>query len=119
MAGLRKVWQTKSISNVNIKKSEAKTIFKDQKVDDGMVEFVSFKNELRLALERIFRSGEKVFQGSGPFEVRMKEPKKDEVTHMEIDGESMKFVNLKSITISKTDRISDHKLRIMLGTKEN
>ena len=82
MAGLRKVWQTKSISNVNIQKSEAKSIFKDQKVDDGMVEFVSFKNELRLALERIFRSGEKVFQGSGPFEIKMKEPKKEEITHM-------------------------------------
>lgn len=44
MAGLRKVWRTNKISNVNIDKSKAKEIFKEQKVDDGMVEFVSFKN---------------------------------------------------------------------------
>ena len=119
MSGLRNVWETKSVSNVNINKSEAKSMFREQKVDDGMVEFVSFKNELRLALERLLRAGGKVFQGSGPFEIRMKEPKHEEITHMQIDGESIKFVNLKSITISKTDRISDHKLRVMLGTKEN
>ena len=44
MAGLRKVWQTKSISNVNIDKKSGDRYFRDQKVDDGMVEFVSFKN---------------------------------------------------------------------------
>ena len=40
MAGLRKVWRTKSISNVNIDKKVAKEVFQPQKVDDGMVEFV-------------------------------------------------------------------------------
>ena len=44
MAGLRNVWRTKSISNVNIKKSEARQYFKEQQIDDGMLEFVSFKN---------------------------------------------------------------------------
>ena len=67
MAGLRKVWQTNSISNVKIDKKRASQYFKDQKVDDGMVEFVSYKNELSLALERIMRSGSKVLQGGGPF----------------------------------------------------
>ena len=68
-----------------------------------MIEFVSFKNELSLALERIFRSGGKVFQGSGPYEIKMKEPKKgQEITHMQIDGESIKVVNLKSVVIKQT-----------------
>ena len=57
MAGLRKVWETKSISNVNLDKQIAEELFKEQKVDDGMVEFVTFKNELSLGLERIIRSG--------------------------------------------------------------
>ena len=61
------------------------------------------------------RSGSKVFQGSGPYEIKMKEPKSEEITHMQIDGESIKIVNLKSVFIKKTDRISDHKLRVMLG----
>lgn len=86
MAGLRKVWQTNSISNVNIDKKRASQYFKDQKVDDGMVEFVSYKNELSLALERIMRSGSKVLQGGGPFFIKMKEPAQNEVTHMQIDG---------------------------------
>lgn len=74
MAGLRKVWETKAISNVNVDKTRANDTFKPQKVDDGMIELVSFKNELNLALERIMRSGERVFQGSGPYVIRMKEP---------------------------------------------
>jgi hypothetical protein len=42
-----------------------------------MVEFVSFKTELNLALERLIRSGSKVLQGRGPFELRMKVPVAD------------------------------------------
>jgi hypothetical protein len=80
-----------------------------------MIEFVSYKNELNLALERIMRSGSKIFQGSGPFEIKMKVPsEEEEITHMQIDGESIKVVNLKSVRIKKTDRISDHKLRVMI-----
>lgn len=44
MAGLRKVWETKAVSNVNIDKRRASDYFKEQRVDDGMVEFVSYKN---------------------------------------------------------------------------
>ena len=61
------------------------------------------------------RSGSKVFQGSGPYEVKMKVPKEEEVTHMQIDGESIKVVNLKSVVIRKTNRISDSRLRVMLA----
>ena len=77
---------------------------------------VSFRNELNLALERLIRSGEKVLQGSGPFEVKMKKPRRDEVTHMQINGESIKVVNLKSVLITKTGFISDHKLRVMVNS---
>lgn len=82
MAGLRKVWQTKSIAVEN----KSNSSFQEQRVDDGMVEFVSFKTELNLALERLIRSGSKVIQGGGPFELRMKVPVADEITHMQIDG---------------------------------
>jgi len=37
MAGLRKVWQTKSVANINIQKEKANDYFKEQKVDDGMI----------------------------------------------------------------------------------
>lgn len=74
MAGLRDVWKTNSITNVNMDKKKAKECFKEQAVDDGLVEFVSYRNELNLALERIIRAGSKVFQGAGPFEIKMKVP---------------------------------------------
>lgn len=60
-----------------------------------------------------------MFQGSGPYEIKMKEPKGEEVTHMQIDGESIKVVNLKSVVIRRTDKISDHKLRVMLGNEQD
>lgn len=44
MAGLREVWRTNSVTNVNVDKKRKKEYFKEQKVDDGMIEFVSFKN---------------------------------------------------------------------------
>lgn len=59
-----------------------------------------------------------MFQGSGPYEIKMKEPKGEEVTHMQIDGESIKVVNLKSVVIKKTDKISDHKLKVMVNEEE-
>ena len=45
----------------------------------------------------------------------MKEPVEDEITYMQIDGESIKLKNLKSIRISKTEKISDHRLRVMVN----
>lgn len=33
---------------------------------------------------------------------------------MQIDGESIKVVNLRSVIIKKTDKIVDHKLRVMV-----
>jgi hypothetical protein len=54
-------------------------------------------------------------QGSGPFEITMKKPTKDEITYMQIDGESIKVRNLQSVRITKTDRIAGHRLRVMVN----
>ncbi len=112
MAGLRKVWRTKGIAVPNRKHDD----FSEQKVDDGLLEFVSFKSELNLALERVVRSGARALQGDGPFEIRMKQPEGEEITYMQIDGESIKIKNLQGVRISKTERIRGHKLRVMVNT---
>lgn len=70
---------------------------------------------MNLALERITRSGAKAMQGKGPFEILMKRPTGDEITYMQIDGESIKIKNLRSIVITKTDIIHDHRLRVMVN----
>ena len=46
MAGLRKVWRTRTVSVPDVRHNS----FSEQKVDDGLIEFVSFKTELNLAL---------------------------------------------------------------------
>ncbi len=38
-----------------------------------------------------------------------------EITYLQIDGESMKIVNLKSIRIAKTESITGHQINIMAG----
>lgn len=80
---------------------------------------MSFKSELNLALERVIRSGARALQGGGPFEITMKRPEQDEITYMQIDGESIKLKNLQSVRISKTERISGHRLRVMVNLKGN
>lgn len=76
--------------------------FHPQKFDDGVIEFVGYKSEINLALERIIRSGSRITQGGGPFELNFKVPKNDEITFMQIDGESIKIKNLKSVKYTKT-----------------
>jgi hypothetical protein len=49
----------------------------------------------------------------------MKVPVGDEITYMQIDGESIKVKNLKSVKICKTDKIRDHRLRVMVNKNGN
>jgi hypothetical protein len=39
----------------------------------------------------------------------------NEITYLQIDGESLKVVNLKSIRIAKTESITGHQINIMAG----
>lgn len=47
MAGLKDVWNT---SKLGILKPELPLEFSEQRYDDGKIEFLAFKNELRLGL---------------------------------------------------------------------
>lgn len=63
MAGLRDVWHTSALSTTD----ESLKEFTPQVYNDGKVEFVAYRSELGLALERCIRAGAKVTQGGGPF----------------------------------------------------
>ena len=63
MAGLRHAWETTTMA---VQKPHRQK-YEGQRCDDGMVEFVAYKNEIALGLERMMRAGAKVAQGSGPF----------------------------------------------------
>ena len=62
MAGTKNVWNT---SKAGIDNPSAN--YTEQKYDDGKIEFIGFKSEIRLGLERVINSGAKVAQGEGPF----------------------------------------------------
>lgn len=65
MAGLRNVWNT---SKLGIR-SQPSAEFQEQRFDDGLIEFLGFKNELQLGLERIGNFGARVAQGEGPYSI--------------------------------------------------
>ena len=64
MAGSKHVWDTSTLGVEN-----PSNHYSEQRYDDGKIEFIGFKNELRLALERVVNSGAKVAQGEGPFKM--------------------------------------------------
>ena len=61
-----------------------------QAYGDGKIEFVGFKNELSLGLERYTNQAGKVTQGEGPFVVGFGGSKRFTHTYLQIDGEAMK-----------------------------
>lgn len=62
MCGLMNVWATTAVAT-----KTTSYHWKPQSSSDGLLEFVAYKNELNLALERLTNSGAKVAQGTGPF----------------------------------------------------
>jgi hypothetical protein len=59
------------------------------------------------------RSGAKITQGYGPFEVLFKKTHKDDITYMQIDGESIKIKNIKAIRICRAENISNHQINVL------
>lgn len=59
MAGLKNIWNTRKLG-IN---TDSHPNFDQQRFDDGKIEFVGFKNELRLGLERLGNFGARVAQG--------------------------------------------------------
>lgn len=67
-----------------------------------MIEFLAFKSELRLGLERIINSGARIAQGRGPFVIKIKKEEENYPTYIHIDGEAMKIYHPKEIIIKKS-----------------
>jgi hypothetical protein len=83
MAGVRDSWKTKKIA---VTSNLPQKIWTPQSHGDGKVEFIAYKNELSLALERCMRMGGRVMQGSGPFEITFNKNSEGEETYIQIDG---------------------------------
>lgn len=60
------------------------------------------------------RKGHKLAQGSGPFVFEFKEASEGEnETFLEIDGESLKVINIKEMRISKSTRFAEGKIKVI------
>jgi hypothetical protein len=110
MAGLKNVWNT---SKLGIKTNSSPE-FSEQRFDDGKIEFIGFKNELRLGLERIGNFGARVAQGEGPFQLEFHRTENNSSTYIHIDGEAMRLHQLKSVTISKSKLAPNGRIRVLL-----
>lgn len=66
-------------------------------MNDGLIEIVSYRNEISLMFERAFHMAKKVGQGKGPFVVKFKEPTKSEKhsVFVHVNGEPYKINNIK------------------------
>jgi hypothetical protein len=82
MAGLKNVWNTNKLGF----RGQPLEPFTPQQFDDGKIEFLAFKNELSLGLERIVNSGARVGQGEGPFSLSFKRTATETPTFVHIDG---------------------------------
>lgn len=82
MAGLKNVWKT---STLGVKEPPPEP-FTEQQFNDGKIEFLAFKNELRLGLERFVNCGARLAQGEGPFTINFHRKETDSPTFIHIDG---------------------------------
>ena len=83
MAGLQNVWDTNKLGILTDNPPE----FTDQKFDDGKIEFLGFKNELRLGLQRVGNFGARIAQGSGPYTIDFNRTSSNDThTYIHIDG---------------------------------
>ena len=58
MAGALNAWQTKRTAN-----KDKSIKFEKQSINDGKVEFLGYKNEIILGMEKFLHTGAKVAQG--------------------------------------------------------
>ena len=79
MAGLRNVWNTSKLATTNSNQQ-----FTDQRFDDNKIQFLAFKNQLTLGLERIMHCAARITQGNGPYKLHLKSSEKPSYIH--IDG---------------------------------
>lgn len=90
--------------------------YKRQDFSDGLLEFVSFRSEFQLGLERyVSGRSSKLTQGGGPFTLNFKKPTgSSRTTYLQIDGEFWKLRDPRSITIRKTTMIPGSQIRVMV-----
>lgn len=114
MSGVKNIFNTNKIAARN-KKGED---FTDQKFNDGKLEFVGFKNELALGLERFIHTAGRITQGEGPFCIKFNSKKETDETFLQIDGESMIAHRLKEIKIMKSKLTSTGQIRVLVKKKK-
>lgn len=85
MGGVKNIWTTTKSALTNT--GEDSREWREQDFGDGELEFVSFRNELQLGMERYVPGrGSKLTQGSGPFAINFKKSDKKVETFLQIDG---------------------------------
>lgn len=113
MAGASKVWTSEKTALEGPRGNSP--LFGVQDFSDGQLEFVSFRSELELGLEKVMPGqSSKLAQGAGPFMIHFKHtPDTNVQTFFQIDGENFKVHNPRHVKICKTEKIKGSQIKVM------
>lgn len=108
MAGALNAWETKK--DISFDKSIK---FEKQSVNDGKVEFIGYKNEIILGMEKFLHTGARVAQGEGPFVIEFKEQDGEVENYVQVDGEGLMIRGLREVVIRRNREVPV--INVMLG----
>jgi diacylglycerol kinase (ATP) len=111
MAGARKIWDSRKEALQNTGQRN----FVEQNFGDGMLEFVSYRSEFQMGLERyISGRSSRLAQGPGPFLLNFRKTEQKTETYLQIDGEFYRVTNPKSLRIYRTGKIKGSQITVMV-----
>lgn len=110
MGGVPNIWKYAHKHGANL--IDQGKVFKTNSHSDGIIEWLSFKHEWSLGLERVCRGqARKMAQGTGPFRIEFKPD--CELTYLNYDGEYYKVIRPKEIIVRKSTYFDKAKLRVL------
>ena len=87
--------------------------YREQRVDDGRIEVVSYMNELSVLFERCMHMAQRVAQGKGPFKINIKKPDPKDSNYIHINGEPYKVDGLREIVIEPSASFPNGKIKVL------
>lgn len=111
MGGCTNMWNSTTRVGVTNKNNWD---FYPQSECDGILEFLSWKSELGLALERVAPMGSKVAQGPGPFQFSFQRSfYQDLHTFLQVDGEFFKVYHPNTMVIRRSPKVPKGYIKVL------
>lgn len=115
MGGVPNIWQNCYRNGANL--LDRNKQYHENSHSDGILEFISFKDEWSLGFERFFKGrGRRMAQGPGPFTFEFE--KDCAFTYLNFDGEYYKVVKPTKIVVRRSAYFEKSKLRVLRHSRK-